>query len=1561
MRKPIKYILTICWISILFSLSLSARPSDLYSISKLFQTEPVNPPVFDSVYPPAAVYAEVMDNDTWCMVDWTLPEGPYEISMDDGDADDYFIYSSGGNINAVKFTPAGYPATVIGGQIYVGDGSYPGPFLGSHFSVAIFDNDGANGLPGTMLDSNAVTVNNYGWVEFDWLNAVVEDGDFYLAMIQTEPGDDSAPIAIDLDDPIFYRSYCNVAGSNAWVLSPLQDFMIRAWVDGPITSCESRPKLKNLKAPPRIPANWQRYGMTSSGTIRKIPPGFENTDRKIKGIPGRSSRDISGYMVARYVNFDPEGPPGSGTFQDFAYTQNLFYNDYAFGAYGAGWIAYGVEVLYTGGEYSGYTISNYVAHLMDVSVIVNVTLSTGFEPGNAEITLQGNDYPHKTYQTTTNADGTAVFDSVYKGLYNMTVHKSGYEDYFVENVPVYSDTVSDVTLGEKRYPPAALYVDPLTLQASWHKPLRTAVDEDFEDPGFPPPGWQSLTSSTAFGWFRSNNGSSEGFMIPPWDGYYAVSNNDAGQSDYNGCCDYLITPPLDLRETGGFVLNFDSFYTGAYGELAFVEYSFDDGITWEVMFQVQPDDYWTNIDFDLSSFSGEQGQPEIWIAFHADDAGQWASGWAIDNVKIQIPAPAADYLDFWVYLDDTYLGTTTDTVWDFVPMEFGQPHTAAVAARYTSGMSQPDTCSFTTTFLFPPDSLRGSAPDQDALLSWDPPSEYWPISNGSRDVGEVISSFIAPGPINSCWGICDDGENLWITDPSVSNNKIFQVTYNGTNTGVSITVEEGQSWIGDMVSDGEFLYGCLVGGPNTIVKVDLATGETVETISGGWTASSQTGLTADFVNEEFYIGGNISNRIWRTTFDGMTISTTNYNNVSGLAWTPVGGPDQEGSLWVVENSSQDLVSEVLPNENWVTIQAFVLPGGQQYSGAGAELKLTVPYMGALWIANQSDNTIYVVDIEEWFSCCLPQILPDNLLGYNIYRDSGFVAYTPHTPIGSWVTQQYLDTNLLPGIYQYSVSGVYDLEPYGFPGDSAESLLEGPAEVAVDYCSDLDFLETWNLGTFTANHWEVRGENWNINSHEGNPAPAAEFTWDPIQNNYEMSLESYPMCAQNMTDGIIWLDFDIKLDAVNPTGEEKMLVQIWAWDDQQWATIMIYSNTNGSFNWESKRLDIRSKTLGKVFKIRFLACGVNSLDIVSWFVDNIHVYRTCNVPSDLSATAVFFNQAGILLNWIGPDFDGIDEWIHWDDGNNSGNSIGTGAAVEFDVAARWEPGQLEDYEGASLVEVAFFPAESACNYNVRVWIGAGAADLVVDQPVPYPVIGQWNFIALLTPVLVNSDQDLWVGYYVDSQTGYPAGVDDGPAADGYGNMINFGGWQTLLQVNPDLDYNWNIEAHLMNLAGDKVPLSRELTGFNIYRSWDGGDYSFLDFTATDEYLDTDDDLILQSIYCYKVKALFTSETDFCESDYSNEACEVWHESVPDLDSGGRNLKIYPNPADDRVFISTSGDLKRVTVYNALGWKVAEEITSGKQVELVTANYTTGVYMVHIETDAGVNTRTLTIQR
>jgi hypothetical protein len=549
---------------------------------------------------------------------------------------------------------------------------------------------------------------------------------------------------------------------------------------------------------------------------------------------------------------------------------------------------------------------------------------------------------------------------------------------------------------------------------------------------------------------------------------------------------------------------------------------------------------------------------------------------------------------------------------------------------------------------------------------------------------------------------------------------------------------------------------------------------------------------------------------------------------------------------------------------------------------------------------------------------------------------------------------------------------------------------------VDYCYELEFMEDWSMGNFDNNNWLSDGVNWSINGQQGNPMPAAEFTWDPIQTNYEIGLQSYPMCAVGMTEGQIWMDFDLRLVSVQPTGAEMLHVQVWNWDTQVWNTVETYSNADGSFGWSSEHLNIRSHAMGKVFRVRFHAMGTNSIDILSWFVDNIHIYRACDGATELETTAVNdgSTEYGMKLEWIPPDDGSIDAWIQWDDGVFSNNSIGTGQAVEFDVAHRWEPAQLAEYDGAAVTEIAFVPAEPLCSYNVRVWVGANAANMVVDQNVPSPVIGAWNYVVLDTPVPVDVTQELWVGYYVNTQTGYPAGVDDGPAIDGYGNMMNFGGWQTLLEINDQLNFNWNIAAHLQTLSGVTMPLgksvdpyqnamgqtfsmtttessynnvftptsgTRDLVGYNIYRSIAGGDYEMIDYTTETTYLDTETDPQIGEVYCYMVTAVWESETDQCESAFSNEACDIWTSIGDGEGSGASSFSLYPNPADDHVFITTSEELKRVTVYNALGQLVVDEITTGKQYELTTAGYTIGVYMVRVETTAGVTTRTLTIQR
>ena len=153
-------------------------------------------------------------------------------------------------------------------------------------------------------------------------------------------------------------------------------------------------------------------------------------------------------------------------------------------------------------------------------------------------------------------------------------------------------------------------------------------DEDFEE-GSLPEGWDR--TSNGVGWEIGDDLQSFFFPIPP-NTIYAASNDDAAGPGNDGSEDYLVTPSLDFTDFPSGVVEFDSYYNGNFSQLAFVEVSTDGGQTFEVVEQIDPADGWIRRSVDLSAYAGES---DVRIAFHADDDGAFASGWAVDDVQVK--------------------------------------------------------------------------------------------------------------------------------------------------------------------------------------------------------------------------------------------------------------------------------------------------------------------------------------------------------------------------------------------------------------------------------------------------------------------------------------------------------------------------------------------------------------------------------------------------------------------------------------------------------------------------------------------------------------------------------------------------------------------------------------------------------------------------------------------------------------------------------------------------------------------------------------------------------------
>ena len=605
------------------------------------------------------------------------------------------------------------------------------------------------------------------------------------------------------------------------------------------------------------------------------------------------------------------------------------------------------------------------------------------------------------------------------------------------------------------------------------------------------------------------------------------------------------------------------------------------------------------------------------------------------------------------------------------------------------------------------------------------------------------------------------------------------------------------------------------------------------------------------------------------------------------------------------------------------------------------------------------------------------VVPENLLGYNVYRDMENIAYVPYMGED---TSDYYDTGLEPLTYQYDVSALYDLGRYGFPGDTGESMLEGPIFLQVLYGYPLPFQEYWTSGGFEVNQWSHE-DNWTVNGQIGNPEPSTEFTWDPVLADYRSALSSFPIDGVGLVgdpyiDGCIWLEYDVKLDDRNMTGGESLMIEVG--NENGWHTLATYDNADGSFDWTHEMFDITQWSFGQIFRLRFTAEGISSADIQSWFLDNIEAYLLCMPVTDLLSDVQAGSDIEVHLSWTSPyactaGGPGGGEWLAWDDGVMTGGIGLTGGGV-FSVASHWDPDMLTAYDGMAITKIRFVPYANALNtvINIKVWEGINAGTLLIDQALTSYIAGEWNEVELAYPVYIDVTKELWFGYTCDSPDGEnPAGHDAGPAVAGYGDMITLDGstWDPISSFGAQFDLNWNLqgwvtvptdasapvlplvdateystpEADFSQEVGQVVPApvysTRELQGYNIYKDGD-----FLDFTADTFYVD----YIPYSTggFPFDLSYDITAVYEDCESAPENAMVTIT--GIEDI-LAENNIAVYPNPAREVLNIRSTENITHITMMNNVGQVVLnKKVTDDNALELNVAAFEPGLYMIKIET-------------
>ncbi|PKP23349.1 MAG: hypothetical protein CVU06_08715, partial [Bacteroidetes bacterium HGW-Bacteroidetes-22] len=988
-------------------------------------TNTLNVALSENTAAPSSVLAALNTGATAVNVTWGKPMSGYMITYDDGEYENLVSWATEGNINAVKFVPlAQYPVTITGGWVNIGNGTYPSGNVLTAFEMAVYDDDGALGYPNTELGRIEVVPGNFGWIHYEFPAGItITSGNFYIGMIQGGNYPNCAPIAVDETNPsmVSYSKYESAAGP--WVPAGYNDFMIRAEVFGSggpldLSTNAAAPvmieKVRQHRA--SLSLHQPRIAGGAQGDPLYMPMAGDNTD---------ATDALLSYQVWR-LQQGQEGNEALWISLGTPTATSIVDNGWAALANGA--YRWAVKAKYTGNRWSEPTFSNVLGKGWESNVTFNITLTsaTGI-PNGVSITMVNTLLSDTVYSGLTPATGTVNFPKVWKGNYDLTIMKFGYTT-ITENIDITNNThVFNYLLQEVQWAPYNLYVDDRTLVAVWNapNPMMALFEEHFTTGSYTTNGW--TVSGTNWG-----ISTSIGAPAPS-----ALFNWSPQVTNYSQT---ITTPDIVGVGSPGLLLKYD-IYLDNYGTTNENQMAAEiwDGANWNRLknyTNLNGSFGWTPESINIAAYTWETFK----IRFQAYGVDSYdINNWNIDNIVVACTLGDKSLLGYDVYLDDIQIAYTVDTTY-LLPasvITYGHQYTCSVDAVYESGTSDRDYYTFTAHFLPPPVDLTGLAIQDAAYLEWLAPvvpgkklaanaagnlpvlisqPSFEQSTEGSAYIGDVNLTYI-PGPtdaelFNNGPFVNSPGTGAGGADESILQGGLGMTTY-----GSGCQQTAGNSIADDVVVPSAW----------TVDELDVFTYQT-----GSTTTSTITGAMVRVWNGDPTAGGTV---IWgdlTTNIMTATSWTNAYRNDDGP-----GGSTNRPIMKVTCNIGG---LSLAPGTYWFE---WTLTGSGSSGPWAPAITINGQTTTGNALQNQSGTWVALTDVG-------PQGMPFVLrgsgggaaadcLGYNVYRDGTLVAYV-EAP-----TTEYYDLYLNPGQYCYTVTAVYDLEPYGFPvGTTDESLEEGPA-------------------------------------------------------------------------------------------------------------------------------------------------------------------------------------------------------------------------------------------------------------------------------------------------------------------------------------------------------------------------------------------------------------------------------------------------------------------------------------------------------------------------------------
>ncbi|MBS2099173.1 carboxypeptidase regulatory-like domain-containing protein [Carboxylicivirga linearis] len=418
----------------------------------------------------------------------------------------------------------------------------------------------------------------------------------------------------------------------------------------------------------------------------------------------------------------------------------------------------------------------------------------------------------------------------------------------------------------------------------------------------------------------------------------------------------------------------------------------------------------------------------------------------------------------------------------------------------------------------------------------------------------------------------------------------------------------------------------------------------------------------------------------------------------------------------------------------------------------------------------------------------------------------------------------------------------------------------------------------------------------------------------------------------------------------------------------------------------------------LFNISVQLEGFEPFELTNYKVDDdfeqineVVLSEAVTIPLKVEATN---SDVSATVNWLKPGSYMPEEgWMYWDNGEAT-NSIGSESGIVFSAAQRFTTDDLVNFKSKdlSITKVSFYfrsvdAAPSDADFQIRIWVGE-QPELVYYQDVVDPVENAWNEVILDAPVFIDGTEEVWVGYECDDRTGYPAGVDAGPAVANKGALIfHEGEWYNLYDIS-NVNANWSIHAYCEEVSGTSSrPLGvvelqetkmkssdftpslasqpiengvsthsdvklenddlRYVNGYQVWRLAQGDEsnesaWTLLTVDAITEtsYTDNEWSTLVDGEYLYAVKAVYESGNS--EAAFSNVISTLT--TGIDATENNEQISIYPIPNDGNFTMEVENP-SGLTISNLKGGVVYEgQLVAGRN--KISINVSSGVYIVQI---------------